>query len=324
MSHSQGSSRGLQQIAAALDYIEERLPGALQIEDVALVARFSPYHFWRVFHAMTGETPGDYIRRRRLTCAARKLTGGDRRIIDIALDAGFDSQAAFTRAFKRQFHRPPAAYRRDGRDRLDLERAAWTPEAFAHVGTGGVTTEPRIETCGPLTIVGFEGETNFVAASGENRIIYDLWDRLLARRHEIPGRVQTDLFYELCHLSGTTADGAITPDSRFTKLVGQAIDLEHDLPPLPAGMVLRRVPPRQYAVFVHRGPAELIQTSCDFIYGVWARETDLRLAAADEIQRFDRRFFPGAGPEPGSFEIRVPVETGTDGTGRKSAQESSE
>lgn len=337
MNRDAESVPGLQQIAAALEYIEERLSrspesderaGApIRIEDVALVARYSPYHFLRVFHALTGETPGDYIRRRRLTCAARELTGGKRRIIDIALDWGFDSQAAFSRAFKRQFHAPPAAYRRAGRDRLDRERAAWTPEAFAHIGRGGISRPPRLESQDALTLVGFEAATNFWndldAGTGANRVIYDLWERYMAYNRKRTAREEAvaaatiapedcgqNVFYELTRLeSAGAADSGITPDARFVKLVGQAVRPESPAAASPPdGMVSRRIPARRYAVFTHRGPLESIQASCDYIYGVWARETDLRLAAGDELQVFDSRRFRGEGPEPGSFEIRVPIQ----------------
>ncbi|MEQ9363044.1 MAG: helix-turn-helix domain-containing protein [Leptospirales bacterium] len=312
MSRNAKPSRGLEQIAAALEYIEERLRQALRIEDAALIARYSPYHFWRVFHGLTGETPGDYIRRRRLTCAARELTGGSRRILDIALDWGFDSQAAFTRAFKLQFRRPPAAYRRAGHDRLDLERAAWTPASFAHVGEGGVSLRPRLAFAGPFAIAGFEAAIDFQddpLDSGGHGGVYQLWKSLLARRHLIRGRVAADLFYELCRFESSEPKpgGGVTSETRFLKLVGQEVPAAAaDLDELPAGMVLRRLPRRRYAIFVHEGPIQRIQASCDYIYGVWARETDLRLTPGDEIQLFDRRRFPGVGA--GSFEIYVPIE----------------
>jgi AraC family transcriptional regulator len=320
MPRSIGPSRGLRQIADAIDYIEERLADPIRIDDAAVVARYSPYHFSRVFHALSGETPGDYIKRRRLTCAARELTGGSRRILDIALDWGFESQAAFTRAFKRQFLLPPAAYRREGRDRLDLERAPWTPESFAHVGSGGISRAPRTDvSAGPFAIVGFEASIDLhpdCAPSGDSGTtsVHKLWEKFLSGRRAIPRRENEDLFYELSRMDPAAFSGGVTRDTRFLKLIGQAIpaDAVEELEP-PAGMALRRIPARSYAVFVHEGPVDLIQASCDYIYGVWARETDLRLAPGYEIQLFDRRQFRDADAESGApafarFEIYVPVE----------------
>jgi hypothetical protein len=64
---------------------------------------------------MTGETVAGYIRKRRLSEAARKLITTLSPILDLAFDYQFESQEAFTRSFKKQFRFSPAAYRQRGR-----------------------------------------------------------------------------------------------------------------------------------------------------------------------------------------------------------------
>jgi AraC-like DNA-binding protein len=61
-------------IDKAVAYIEANLSRRLTLEDVAGQVGYSPYHFLRLFWAVTGETPGAYIRNRRLAEAARLLT----------------------------------------------------------------------------------------------------------------------------------------------------------------------------------------------------------------------------------------------------------
>jgi AraC-like DNA-binding protein len=102
-------------INCAIDYIEANLTQEIGLSEIAAAAGYSPYHLSRVFRAMTGETPGGYIRKRRLTEAARQLLTSDRRILDIALDHQYSSQAAFTRAFHLALGTSPGAYRRRGR-----------------------------------------------------------------------------------------------------------------------------------------------------------------------------------------------------------------
>lgn len=102
-------------INRAIDYIEANLTQEIDLSEVAAVAGYSPFHFGRLFRAMTGETPGGYIRKRRLSEAARQLLASKRRILDIALDHQFGSQAAFTRAFRAAFGISPGAYRKRGR-----------------------------------------------------------------------------------------------------------------------------------------------------------------------------------------------------------------
>jgi len=75
------------------------------------VAFFSPYHFHRIFAAFTGEPLAAFIRRLRLECAAQRLVHLDASVTEIALDAGYETPAAFTRAFSAHFGVAPSAYR---------------------------------------------------------------------------------------------------------------------------------------------------------------------------------------------------------------------
>jgi AraC family transcriptional regulator len=99
-------------IMRATRYIEENLGSELHLDEIADAAYCSPYHFHRLFKRIVGATPGDYIRSRRLTEAAKELRGSRRRIIDVAMEYGFESQAAFTAAFRKYHRAPPGAYRR--------------------------------------------------------------------------------------------------------------------------------------------------------------------------------------------------------------------
>lgn len=56
-----------------LEYIDQHLDQPLELADLAQIAHFSPWHFHRLFTAWVGETLGDYLRRRRLACAAQQL-----------------------------------------------------------------------------------------------------------------------------------------------------------------------------------------------------------------------------------------------------------
>lgn len=96
----------------ALDHIERHLHEDLTIEAVAAVTGFSISHFHSIFHRVTGCTPAEHIRRRRLSCAAIDLALSRRRVLDIALDYQFQSQEVFTRAFKQYFGVTPGLFRR--------------------------------------------------------------------------------------------------------------------------------------------------------------------------------------------------------------------
>jgi AraC family transcriptional regulator len=93
------------------DYLAEHLDRDIDLDHLAEVACFSPFHFHRVYHALQGETIADAVRRMRLHRAALDLIEGDIPITRIATRAGYGSQAAFTRAFRSAYGAPPAAYR---------------------------------------------------------------------------------------------------------------------------------------------------------------------------------------------------------------------
>ncbi|MCG7384515.1 AraC family transcriptional regulator [Paenibacillus sp. ACRRY] len=99
----------LKLLRQSIDYVEQHLHLPIEIEDVARSAMTSKYHFQRMFHAVTGVTITQYVRNRRLTLAAHELAGTDCKVIDVALKYGYDSPAAFTKAFQRMHGVTPRA-----------------------------------------------------------------------------------------------------------------------------------------------------------------------------------------------------------------------
>lgn len=99
----------LDRMNAVMDYIEEHLASEISYDEIARLACTSAYHFQRMFPYVTGVTLSEYIRRRRLTDAAFMLQHTDAKVIDVALRYGYESQAAFTRAFKSLHGVTPAA-----------------------------------------------------------------------------------------------------------------------------------------------------------------------------------------------------------------------
>ena len=98
-----------------LDYIDRHLAEELRLEQLAEIAAYSPFHFHRLFLAWTGETPSDFVRRRRLDAAGSKLRHqGSTTVAEIAASIGFASVEAFARAFKHQFGMTPTDWRKGG------------------------------------------------------------------------------------------------------------------------------------------------------------------------------------------------------------------
>jgi AraC family transcriptional regulator len=101
-------------IEEVMRYIREHISEPLDRETLADVAGFSVPHFHRVFTAHVGESAISYIRRIRMERAGRKLRMGAVDITEVALAAGYDSHASFSKAFKQQFGLSPSEFRQLG------------------------------------------------------------------------------------------------------------------------------------------------------------------------------------------------------------------
>lgn len=100
-------------VMAMIDYIEDNLYDRLDLDTLARAMHYSKYHMHRRFGETVGVTVHDYIKRRRLTEAARLLVFTKRPIMEIALAAGYESQQAFTAIFREMYKKTPLQYRED-------------------------------------------------------------------------------------------------------------------------------------------------------------------------------------------------------------------
>ena len=151
-------------------YIQNNLDVPMDIDSLANVAGFSPFHFQRSFQRMVGESPIAHIRRIRLERAAHHIRHTLDSISYIAADAGFGSLAAFSRAFEESFSVPPSRYR----------NSTWThfwqtapsgihydPDgnfAFQPLARRGTPSKARIEYVPERTVIALrhEGPVQFI------------------------------------------------------------------------------------------------------------------------------------------------------------------
>ena len=97
-----------------IDYIESHLDEKLDLEKVAEAVHYSKYYLHRMFNNTVGMTIHDYVQRRQLTEAAKLLVFSAKPIIEVAFLCGYESQQAFSTAFKSMYKVPPAQYRDKG------------------------------------------------------------------------------------------------------------------------------------------------------------------------------------------------------------------
>ncbi|MBP2232339.1 AraC family transcriptional regulator [Azospirillum agricola] len=224
--------RRIERVAA---HIPAHLDDPLDLERLSEIACFSPYHFHRIYRAMTGETVADTLRRQRLHRAAGELVQGrGTGITGIARRAGYGSVAAFTRAFTQVYGVPPAAYRRRGH---------LTPFAWPHTRTEDAMQTVTIENQPALHLTGFDHRGPYMEISAA-------FDRMLAwaagRGLIGPGARSAAIYYDDPESVAPEAlrsfAGLVTAPDRIADGGARSVTL-------PAG---------RYAVLVHKGPyAEL-------------------------------------------------------------------
>lgn len=121
-------------------YIDDNLYQPLRLNELAAVANFSPFHFHRLFQAWVGETPSDYLRRRRLEAAAMRLAAQPRaQVLDIALSVGFGSAEAFSRAFKGRYGLAPTRWRASARQQLAEKPPSGHQSKMDHADVPGLS-----------------------------------------------------------------------------------------------------------------------------------------------------------------------------------------
>ena len=269
----------VERIRRGVDFIEERLDVDVALSDVARAAGMSQWHFQRIFRSLAGETLKTYIRSRRLARALERLATTDLRVLDVALLAGFESQEAFARAFRRAFGMSPTAYRRLGQRNLFPKKLELDEGQLRHVQQQAC--EPEIREQPAMTLVG--ARTTFFGVDSEKNNLGDklppLWDAFLPRRGEIEGGLP-----DVCY-------GVVQPTEGEELAYHAAIEVRGPRDaPLPPGLHRIEVPGGRYARFTHRGPAKDVDRTVSFAYSTWLLTSGRRHSLGPDLEIYDERW----------------------------------
>lgn len=280
-----------ERLQSSIDYIEENLNQDISLEQVARQAYFSMTHFYRIFQAMAGLSIKEYIRKRRLSSAAHELLTSEKRLIDIAFDYRFESQEAFTRAFKSLYGITPGRYRRDSVEVPMVEKLNISETRPDNIN-GGVFMEPKIIMKNSFKVAGAMGMVD--AASDK---IAKLWQQLGAKRNDIKNKVNNSATYGI-----SVYIPNITSETEF--LYGACVEVSN-LSEVPEGMVGKEIPAGKFAVFTHKGTRFKLKDTYDYIYGTWFPNSGYEPAEVDTLEFYDERFRSDA--EDSEMEIYIPI-----------------
>lgn len=290
----------LRQVRKGIDYIEARIESDAEIDlaDVARHAGISQWHFQRIFKALTNETLKTYVRSRRFARALDALAHSGERILEIALAAGFDSQEAFTRAFKKAFGVTPARYRKSHQSIPFLRKVRFDEDYLRHLH-GGVSLEPEMSVLPARVMVGLS--TRFFGSDSEKNNfgakLPELWGAFMPRLPEIARQ------------HAPTGYGVIQQVSAHTDELEYlaAIEVAPDAV-VPPGMVRFELPEARYATFRHRGHLLRLDQTVNYIYSSWLARSGLRHTCGPDIEVYG----PGYHHESAESEVlyAIPVAPG--------------
>jgi AraC family transcriptional regulator len=148
-------------IERAQKFLLEHMDEAIDLERIAAVAHFSPYHFHRVYVAFVGETVAETLRRNRLNRAAVKLLASATPVAKLGREAGYTQVQAFNRAFREAYGVTPTAYRLHGSlaAALQVKRTHPHPKEL-------IMQEVTIQACKPQRVVALRHHGDYMAIGG--------------------------------------------------------------------------------------------------------------------------------------------------------------
>lgn len=149
-------------ISEAIKYIDKNLNDALSVELIAEHFAFSPYYFHRLFTTVVGKSMIAYVRDRRVAYACKMLNETDRKVLDIALDCGFDSAQSFSRSFKSVIGMSPTEYR-NKKIAPSIISADELVKRFTNRLKGGVLMNPNMIKRNKIILAGVSGDGNKTA-----------------------------------------------------------------------------------------------------------------------------------------------------------------
>ncbi len=262
--------------------IEAHLDEDLTLHILSDRCAASPEHMARVFRQGAGLSIMAYIRARRLSEAAKRIAAQEADILTIALEAGYGSHEAFTRAFANYLGVLPSTVRKArSTDTLSLmEPLEMKKDMIVEIDP------PEIRERDGFRVVGMSLRSNVENTAA----IPPLWQEFTQKEADVPG-AKLGTAYGVCH----SADEA----GNFTYMA--AIEATGDM----EGMEVVKIPGGKYAVFTHRGH---ISDFPKMVYTVWNKglpDAGLEPTMEPDFELYDDRFDPKTGR--GEVELWIPI-----------------
>lgn len=278
--------RPMTPVQKAIWFIESHYAGDIGLDEVAAIGGVSRFHMSRAFGAATGHSVMGYVRARRLTRAAGMLADGAPDILAVALDAGYGSHEAFTRAFRDRFGITPEAVRANGTvpQPLIMEPIKMDESFVDNLA------QPRFVDRDALLVAGF-GERY---TSETSHAIPSLWQRFGPHFGNVPGQKGMSGYGVCCNFD----------DDSFEYIAGVEVSDFSELTPEFSRL---RIPPQRYAVFATTDHISMIRRITNTVWSKWLPTSGHQAADGPNFELYPESFDPVTGN--GGYELWIPIKS---------------
>ena len=256
---TQANSEYTQRIDRVIDYLRGNLHRPVKLAELAHVACFSDFHFHRIFSAVSGETLNNFTNRLRLEKAARLLRYSGQSLTDIALDCGFSSSAAFSRAFRAGYDTSPRQFRKSG----EIKKSKICKELFPKDEYGLPMSAEEKRAAFPVRLVDFpERQVAYIRVTNAFEM-----DRVLAAFETMIEWAKSQGIFSQGILFGMSVDDPhVTPKHLYRYEVCLA---SSSLFECMEGMSKLKMPAMRYAATKVSGDIHMVATAWDYLYRDW-------------------------------------------------------
>ncbi len=269
-----------------IQFIEHNLDSEIDCNKLAEMACYSRYHFHRLFYSYVGEAVYAYRKRLLLERSIKHLLYSDDAITEIAFICGYENQASFNKAFRKQFSFTPSQVRKQmvsvdtGRVKLIRKRS--------------INMKPEIVEFNETAVISARAHGTYAKAAPE------AWSQVMKFAYSNRFMSKGVRMFGISHDDpNVTEPGNIRYDA--------CIDIDADVS---KEVNLRKltVSGGKYAKFLHKGPYENFQETYSFIFNEWLHETTYKLRDEPCFEIYLNKDPRRTKPDNLKTEIYIPIE----------------
>ena len=255
-----------------MKYIEETLTGRIDVRKIALLSGYSYPLFSRMFSIMVDYPLSEYIRFRKLSCAAIDLRETDEKIIEIAFKYGYESQDSFSLAFKKFHGHTPKEVRKGSAFQI------FSPIRLSLSVEGGKNMDIKIMKKSAFKIAGVAERVE------EGGDFPNVWDKLFKKvseeKLESLGNGQS---YGACY--EIEKNEKENPESKYTVSYMAGYDVQNIDKAKDLGLSILEVPEAEYAVVKLKGIVpNCIHKGWKYVTGMFFPEQSYRHAGTPDFE----------------------------------------